>query len=171
MKAALILLAGLWTGDFSEPVPVLSAPAPQFAELAFMARIQTEVRVGVTVLPDGTVGEVGFVGQRPPLKLDLSIVDAVRKWLFAPSEEAERKVELVFDFRIAGGCEPPPPLVERLSAYHLRIWRQEQQHPVYSMVLKADGTSECIKTVPPCPGGVQVNRARRPLERRAPYLI
>ena len=152
MKAALILLAGLWTGELSEPVPVLSAPAPQYAQVAFMARIQTEVRVGVTVLPNGTVGEVAFVGRRPPLKLDLSIEDAVRKWLFAPSAEAERKVELVFDFRIAGGCDPTPPPVERLSPYHLRIWEQEQVHPVYSMVLKADGTSECIKTVPPCPG-------------------
>ena len=163
MKAALILLAGLWTGEsappaqeLSEPVPVLFSPAPVITELAFKAGFRGEVRVDVTVLPTGAVGDAAIVGEPPPYRADEVILRSVRTWRFAPSEETERKVELVFDFQTAGECDPPPPPVERLSPYHLRIWRQKDRYPTFSIGVMPDGTTACTATVRPCPEGAGV---------------
>jgi uncharacterized protein (TIGR02145 family) len=110
----------------------------------------------VTVLPTGAVGDAAIVSEPPPYRADEVILDRVRQWRFAPSEEAERKVELVFDFQTAGDCDPAPPPVERLSPYHLRIWRQKERYPTFSIGVMPDGTTACTASVRPCPEGAGV---------------
>jgi TonB family protein len=117
--------AHLWT--FREPVglrsgPVLYGPAPRYTELARRAHIEGEVRVSVTVLPSGEVVNA-FVLAGQPMGLDLASLEAVNQWRFAPSE-TKREQEIVFEFKIAGNCDPEPPPFERLGDYKIRIWGQ-----------------------------------------------
>jgi TonB family protein len=78
--------------------------------------------VSVTVLPSGEVVNA-FVLAGQPMGLDAASLEAANQWRFAPSE-TKREQEIVFEFKIAGVCDPEPPPFERLGDYRIRIWGQ-----------------------------------------------
>jgi len=138
--------AHLWT--FREPVglrsrPVLYGPAPRYTELAARARVEGEVRVSVTILPSGEVVNA-FVLAGQPMGLDAASLEAANQWRFAPSE-TKREQEIVFEFKVAGDCDPEPPPFERLGDYRIRIWRQRMSFPgtYYVMTVDQDGKLQC----------------------------
>jgi TonB family protein len=84
------------TGDQGPAVEVMQAVAPEYPEAACAAQVEGRVKVEVTSLPGGGLGETRAEGI--PL-LQAAAVPAALGWRFGPHGES-RKVELTFVFRL-----------------------------------------------------------------------
>jgi TonB family protein len=77
---------------------VLASTKPQYPEPLKLARIGGVVRLRATVLPNGTVSNVGILGGNPILAE--SAVAAIKKWKFAPASlQTVEDINVNFDPR------------------------------------------------------------------------
>ena len=77
---------------------VLASTKPQYPEPLKLARIGGVVRLRATVLPNGTVSNVGILGGNPILAE--SAEAAIKKWKFAPASlQTVEDINVNFDPR------------------------------------------------------------------------
>jgi TonB family protein len=85
-------------GDVQPPVKV-SAPSPQYTEIARKARIQGVVIVEAIIDKAGSVTNVkGLKGL--PMGLDTAAADAVKKWKFKPATLNGKPVAVIYNLTV-----------------------------------------------------------------------
>lgn len=86
--------------DFALPpgLKLVHAAAPSYPPLARMARVQTNVVLGITVDHEGKVSNISVISGHP-LLLNAAI-DAVRQWKFAPPANAPVEATVTIPFRL-----------------------------------------------------------------------
>ncbi len=83
--------------------PLLSKVDPVYPALARQARISGDVRIILTIQPDGHVQYIQIVSGHPLLVP--ATLDAVKQWVYAPIPSAGT-LAVTVPFRIDGGTEP-----------------------------------------------------------------
>ncbi len=85
-------------GDVKPPVK-LSAPSPQYTEIARKARIQGVVIVEAIIDKEGNVTNVKVL-KGLPMGLDSAAADAVKKWKFQPATLNGRPVAVIYNLTV-----------------------------------------------------------------------
>jgi len=85
-------------GDVQPPVK-LSAPSPQYTEIARKARIQGVVIVEAIIDKQGGVTNVKIL-KGLPMGLDTAAADAVRKWKFKPATLNGKPVAVIYNLTV-----------------------------------------------------------------------
>ena len=85
-------------GDVQPPVKV-SAPSPQYTEIARKARIQGVVIVEAIIDKEGNVTNVKVL-KGLPMGLDTAAADAVRKWQFKPATLNGKPVAVIYNLTV-----------------------------------------------------------------------
>ncbi|HEX2164091.1 MAG TPA: energy transducer TonB [Thermoanaerobaculia bacterium] len=85
-------------GDVKAPVKV-SAPQPQYTEIARKARIQGVVIVQAIINKQGDVTDVKVL-KGLPMGLDEAAVDAIRKWKFEPATLNGKPVDVYYNLTV-----------------------------------------------------------------------
>jgi len=85
-------------GDVKPPVKI-TAPPPQYTEIARNARIQGVVIVEAIIDKDGSVSNVKVL-KGLPMGLDQAAVDAVRVWRFQPATLNGKPVAVIYNLTI-----------------------------------------------------------------------
>jgi TonB family protein len=85
-------------GDVKPPVKI-TAPPPQYTEIARKARIQGVVIVEAIIDKDGSVTEVKVL-KGLPMGLDQAAVDAVQVWRFQPATLNGKPVAVIYNLTI-----------------------------------------------------------------------
>ena len=85
-------------GDVQPPVKV-SAPSPQYTEIARKARIQGVVIVEAIIDKEGKVTNVKVL-KGLPMGLDTAAADAVKKWRFQPATLNGKPVAVIYNLTV-----------------------------------------------------------------------
>jgi len=85
-------------GDVQPPVKV-SAPSPQYTEIARKARIQGVVIVEAIIDKEGNVTNVKIL-KGLPMGLDTAAADAVKKWRFKPATLNGKPVAVIYNLTV-----------------------------------------------------------------------
>ena len=85
-------------GDVQPPVKV-SAPSPQYTEIARKARIQGVVIVEAIIDKTGAVTNVKIL-KGLPMGLDTAAADAVKKWKFKPATLNGKPVAVIYNLTV-----------------------------------------------------------------------
>ena len=85
-------------GDVQPPVKV-SAPSPQYTEIARKARIQGVVIVEAIIDKAGSVTNVKIL-KGLPMGLDTAAADAVKKWKFKPATLNGKPVAVIYNLTV-----------------------------------------------------------------------
>jgi TonB family protein len=85
-------------GDVQPPVKV-SAPSPQYTEIARKARIQGVVIVEAIIDKEGKVTNVKVL-KGLPMGLDTAAADAVKKWTFQPATLNGKPVAVIYNLTV-----------------------------------------------------------------------
>lgn len=85
-------------GDVQPPVKV-SAPSPQYTEIARKARIQGVVIVEAIIDKEGNVTNVKVL-KGLPMGLDTAAADAVKKWKFQPATLNGKPVAVIYNLTV-----------------------------------------------------------------------
>ena len=85
-------------GDVQPPVK-LSAPSPQYTEIARKARIQGVVIVEAIIDKDGEVTNVKIL-KGLPMGLDTAAADAVKRWKFKPATLNGKPVAVIYNLTV-----------------------------------------------------------------------
>ena len=85
-------------GDVQPPVKV-SAPSPQYTEIARKARIQGVVIVEAIINKTGAVTNVKIL-KGLPMGLDTAAADAVKKWKFKPATLNGKPVAVIYNLTV-----------------------------------------------------------------------
>jgi len=85
-------------GDVQPPVK-LSAPSPQYTEIARKARIQGVVIVEAIIDKQGNVTNVKIL-KGLPMGLDTAAADAVKKWKFKPATLNGKPVAVIYNLTV-----------------------------------------------------------------------
>jgi protein TonB len=85
-------------GDVAAPTK-LSAPQPQYTEIARKARIQGVVIVQAIINKQGNVTDVKVL-KGLPMGLDQSAVEAIRKWKFEPATLNGKPVDVYYNLTV-----------------------------------------------------------------------
>jgi len=85
-------------GDVQPPVKV-SAPSPQYTEIARKARIQGVVIVEAIIDKQGDVTNVKIL-KGLPMGLDTAAADAVKKWRFKPATLNGKPVAVIYNLTV-----------------------------------------------------------------------
>ena len=113
MSAAILMFFHDGNGATFDPLPspaVVAAIVPVYGAVARTAHLGGEVTVEAIVNPKGQVSSVRVLGGHP-LLLNAA-KEASRQWRFEPAKDssADRKVNLVFIFKMVRGCAPAADL-------------------------------------------------------------
>lgn len=85
-------------GDVKAPAKI-SAPQPQYTEIARKARIQGVVIVQAIINKQGDVTDVKVL-KGLPMGLDQAAVDAIRKWKFEPATLNGKPVDVYYNLTV-----------------------------------------------------------------------
>jgi periplasmic protein TonB len=77
----------------------ISAPQPQYTEIARKARIQGVVIVQAIINKQGNVTDVKVL-KGLPMGLDQAAVDAIRKWKFEPATLNGKPVDVYYNLTV-----------------------------------------------------------------------
>jgi len=85
-------------GDVQPPIKI-SAPSPQYTEIARKARIQGVVIVEAIIDKEGNVTNVNIL-KGLPMGLDTAAADAVKKWRFKPATLNGKPVAVIYNLTV-----------------------------------------------------------------------